>query len=227
MVRVRKILPQIAQNSQNLLLGITSHRLHRSTQMLLISGWCTSCLVGALETSAPPWRHPNHLCRSVNSVGEYTLQEVLWILCNLWENNLSKKFCEFCEICGRTISARSSVNSVKSVGGTLMLRRQGYLRYYLRTLTICVNLWNLWENIRSKKFCEFCEICGRIYAVRVKSVGEYSQQRLLWDLRIRWEDIRCKGTEAARHTITARRECHYHIRVTALHHRCNVVTRSW
>ena len=24
----------------------------------------TSCYVGALETSAPPWRHPNNLCRS-------------------------------------------------------------------------------------------------------------------------------------------------------------------
>gem|GEM_PF-4053228 len=46
MVRVRKILPQIAQNSQKLLLGMTSHRLHRSTQKLLISG-------GALVSSAP------------------------------------------------------------------------------------------------------------------------------------------------------------------------------
>ena len=34
MVWVRKILPQIAQNSQNLLLGITSHRFHRFTQMV-------------------------------------------------------------------------------------------------------------------------------------------------------------------------------------------------
>ena len=33
-----------------------------------VLGWCTSWLVhflvGALETSAPPWRHPNHLCAS-------------------------------------------------------------------------------------------------------------------------------------------------------------------
>ena len=36
MVRVRKILPQIAQNSQNLLLGIASHRLHRSTQIVWV-----------------------------------------------------------------------------------------------------------------------------------------------------------------------------------------------
>ena len=45
-----------------------------------------------------------------------------------------------CEICGRLFSAEGSVNSACSVGGTLLRRRQGYLRYYLRTLTICVNL---------------------------------------------------------------------------------------
>ena len=179
---------------------------------------------------------------------------------------------------------------MKSVGGTLMLRRQGYLRYYLRTLTICVNLWNLWENTLSKKFCEFCEICGRHFDAAearippllsthpnhlcksVKSVGEYTQQEFLWILWNLWENIRskseicgrifsaktsvrsaysvgdpllrrrqdtsatmkiCGRTHAASvdsvggHTITARRECHYRIRVTALHHRCNVVTRSW
>ena len=63
---VAKCIPQIAQNSQKLLLGMTSHRFHRFAQKLLISGgalvssaptwlhWCTSCSVGALETSAPP-----------------------------------------------------------------------------------------------------------------------------------------------------------------------------
>ena len=34
--------------------------------------WCTSCSVGALETSAPPER--TYLCRSVKSVGEYFQQ---------------------------------------------------------------------------------------------------------------------------------------------------------
>ena len=175
MVWVRKILPQIEQNSQNLLLGITSHRLHRFAQKLLISGgalvssapteqtvvlpqisqiytdglgakdpptdcrcnfrlvyfllgWCTSCSgkrQSRAETSAPPWRHPNNLCRSVKSVGEYSQQRLLWDLRILWENLCSK--------------------------------------------SICVNLWNLWENIRSKS-----EICGRIYAVRVDSVGGHT-----------------------------------------------------
>ena len=38
--------------------------------------------------------------------------------------------------------------SVKSVGG-------------IRTLTICADLWNLWENITARRFCEFCGFCGR------------------------------------------------------------------
>ena len=188
MVWVRKILPQITQNSQNLLLGMTSHRWHRSTQMvrvrkivaevslppqqqsdshrlhrstqkLLISGWCTSCSVGALETSAPPWRHPNnlcksvksvggythpnHLCKSVKSVGEYTQQEVLWILWNLWENIRNKN-----EICGRIFSAKTSVRSAYSVGDPLLRRRQ--------------------DTSATMK------ICGRIYAVRVDSVGGHT-----------------------------------------------------
>ena len=36
MVWVRKIIPQIEQNSQNLLLGMTAHRLHRTTQMVWV-----------------------------------------------------------------------------------------------------------------------------------------------------------------------------------------------
>ena len=60
-----------------------SHRLHGFSQMLLSRGctclkctnpfcYCTSCSVGALETSAPPER--TYLCRSVKSVGEYFQQ---------------------------------------------------------------------------------------------------------------------------------------------------------
>ena len=37
-----------------------------------------------------------------------------------------------------------------------------HLRYgWVRTLTICANQWNLWENITARRFCEFCEICGK------------------------------------------------------------------
>ena len=51
--------------------------------MYFLLCWCTSCSVGALETSAPPLK------------------------------NLSVSICE---ICGRILSATSSVNSVNSVG---------------------------------------------------------------------------------------------------------------
>ena len=69
----------------------SSHRFHRSTQKLLILGWCTSCSVGALLTRLVHLRQVHPLKGSLTSVS-------------------------ICEICGRTFSARSSVNSVKSVG---------------------------------------------------------------------------------------------------------------
>ena len=148
--------------------------------------------------------HPNHLCWSVKSVGESPQQEFLWILWNLWENILSKKFCEFCEICGRIYAVR-----VKYVGGTLLLRRQGYLRYYLRTLTICVNLWNLWENILSKDFCEICVFCGRPFAAAEAGYLRYYENL--------WENIRSKCGFGGR-------AYNYHEAVMPLPHTCNSVT---
>ena len=93
-----------------------TRRIHRSlllwedavaawlVQFLL--GWCSSCLVGAVETTAPPGRQRGYgrdaipsynctdregvlkyLCASVTSVGEY----------------LSKNFCEFGEFCGKIV----------------------------------------------------------------------------------------------------------------------------
>ena len=111
MVRLRKIVAEVSLPPQQ---QNASHRLHRFTQMLLTSGGAlvssapteqyryTSCYVGALETSAPPWRHPNNLCRSVKSVGEQSQQELLWILWNLWENLRTLTSVQICEICGRT-----------------------------------------------------------------------------------------------------------------------------
>jgi hypothetical protein len=57
---------------------------------------------------------------------------------------------------------------VQSVGVTLLLRRQDTSATIFRTLTICVNLCNLWEALLSSRFCEFCAICGR---TTVCSVG--------------------------------------------------------
>ena len=76
----------------------------------ILLGWCTSCSVGALLALASGKAERRQV---------YPLEGTQTIcvdLCNLWENILSKKFCEFCAVCGRTSSARSSVNSVTSVG---------------------------------------------------------------------------------------------------------------
>ena len=53
---------------------------------------------------------------------------------------------------------------MQSVEVTLQLRRQDTSATIFRTLTICVNLCNLWEVIPSRSFCEFCVICGSHFA---------------------------------------------------------------
>ena len=90
------VLPRNSRNTQNLLTvysptdctdfhrccfqggALVSSAPTRSVVALLallmyfLLCWCTSCSVGALETSAPPER--TYLCRSVKSVGEYFQQ---------------------------------------------------------------------------------------------------------------------------------------------------------
>ena len=96
------------------------------------------------------------------------------------------------------------------------------------------------------EICEFCgrstqpnnlcsEICGRIFSAKTSVRSAYSVGDPL--LRRRQDTSAtmkiCGRTHAVSvdsvggHTITTRREGRYRIRVTALHHRCNVVTRSW
>ena len=155
--------------------------------MLLILGWCTSCSVGALETSAPPWRHPNHLCRSVKSVGEYTQQEVLWVLWIQWENIDFARLVHFllgwCTSCSGKRQSRAETSappwrhpnhlckSVKSVGE------------YTQQEVLWV-LWIPWENILSKDFCEICVFCGRPFAAAEAGYLRYYENL--------WENIRSK-----------------------------------
>ena len=81
--------------------------------------WESLCCCGGKDTSATIFR---------------TLT-ICVDLCHLWEVIPSRRFCEFCVICGRIF----------------------------RTQTICVDLCNPWEVIPSRRFCEFCSICGRIF----------------------------------------------------------------
>ena len=68
------ILPQIAQIFTDAAFkGVHLSQVHQPVLLLhFLLCWCTSCSVGALETSAPPER--TYLCRSVKSVGEYFQQ---------------------------------------------------------------------------------------------------------------------------------------------------------
>ena len=187
--------------TQNCLLSVFSHRFHRTYRTAC---WVCSptdftdlhrlfgCLQGGALVSSAPTKQYRYTSCYVGALETSAPPEV-------------SRFCEFCVFCGRTSPAEGSVNSACSVGGTLLLRRQGYLRYYLRTLTICVDLWNLWEALLCRRFCEFCVFCGRHFAAAearippllsshpnhlcrsVKSVGDSSLQKVLWIPRVLWE----------------------------------------
>ena len=68
------VLPQIARIFTDAAFkGVHLSQVHQPVLLLhFLLCWCTSCSVGALETSAPPER--TYLCRSVKSVGEYFQQ---------------------------------------------------------------------------------------------------------------------------------------------------------
>ena len=82
--------------------------------------WCTSCYVGALETSAPP--EVSSFCVDLCNLWEalcccggkdtsatiFRTQTICVDLCNLWEAIPSRRFCEFCAICGRSSPASRS-----------------------------------------------------------------------------------------------------------------------
>ena len=65
------VLPRIARIFTDAAFkGVHLSQVHQPVLLLhFLLCWCTSCSVGALETSAPPER--TYLCRSVKSVGEY------------------------------------------------------------------------------------------------------------------------------------------------------------
>ena len=80
-------------------------------------GWVRTLTASEFRGFCGRYTHPNNLCRSVKSVGEYHSKKVLWVLwilwkeitvrrfCadlwNLWENITARRFCEFCGFCGK------------------------------------------------------------------------------------------------------------------------------
>ena len=163
MLLLGKNLPQNTRISQNLLLRIFSHRFHSAQMLTsgvhlsplgfaaCQSKKCTNrailiylllrvrlydmycCLLRRLSPPLRMGAHPNNLCRSVKSVGEYHSKKVLWVLWILWEEITVRRFCEY----------------------------QWNLWEKITVRRFCADLWNLWENITARRFCEFCEICGK------------------------------------------------------------------
>ena len=165
------ILPRNPQNLQNCLLSVFSHRFHRFTQKL-------GCLQGGALVSARLCRlpeqevhqpnkidilprnpqNPQNFLLSVFSHRLHRFTQIVWVHPLKLAASVS-----ICEICGRLFSAESSVNSACSVGGTLLLRRQGYLRYYLpHPNHLCQSVKSVGESSHPNHLCR-----------SVKSVGEY------------------------------------------------------
>ena len=96
-------------------------------------GWVRTLTASEFRGFCGRYTHPNNLCRSVKSVGEYHSKKVLWVLWILWEEITVRRFCEY----------------------------QWNLWEKITVRRFCADLWNLWENITARRFCEFCEICGR------------------------------------------------------------------
>ena len=151
------ILPRNPQNPQNCLLRVFSHRLHRFTQKL-------GCLQGGALVSSAPTKQEVHQPSKIDILPRNPQNPqnfLLSVFSHRFHRFTQKLGClqggaasvSIREICGRLFSAEGSVNSACSVGGTLRLRRQGYLRYYLP---------------HPNHLCQ-----------SVKSVGEHPQQKVL------------------------------------------------
>ena len=90
---------------------------------------------------------------------------------NLWEVFPSRRFCEFCAICGRTFVCL--VGALLALASGKAERRQVHPIKLAASVQICeicgrlspaeasVNSVQSVGGLPSRRFCEFCEICGR------------------------------------------------------------------
>ena len=106
---------------------------------------------------------------------------------------------QICEICGRSSPAEGPVNSVQSVVCTLLLRRQGYLRYYLpQSNHLCRSVQSVGGSFAPKPSVLICEICGRttvwlVGALLALASGK-AERRQVHPLKLHlcnlWENLR-------------------------------------
>ena len=94
-------------------------------------GWVRTLTASEFRGFCGRYTHPNNLCRSVKSVGEYHSKKVLWVLWILWEEITVRRFCA----------------DLWNLWEKITVRR------------FCADQWNLWENITARRFCEFCFLC--------------------------------------------------------------------
>ena len=139
-----------------------SHRCHRSAQMLLLGKNLPQNTRISQNLLLRIFSHRFHSAQMLTSGGALVSSaptEQYWY---------TSYFVFVYMICVRCLLRRLSpplrmgahpnnlCKSVKSVGG-------------IRTLTICADQWNLWENITARRFCGFC---GKKTACLVEGVSK-------------------------------------------------------
>ena len=108
-----------------------------------------------------------HLCKSVQSVGDPSLQE---------------GSVQICEICGRISQQEGWLRGYgKDAIPSYICVNPCYLWEEITARRFCEFCEFLWEEITARRFCEFCEFCGRksawlvqlrqLHPLRVSCVG--------------------------------------------------------
>ena len=154
------------------LLRIFSHRFHGFTQKL-------GCLQGGALVSARLCRLPEQEVHQLSKID--ILPRNPQNPQNFLLSVFSHRFHRFTQKLGCLQGGALCCCGGKDTSATIF-----------RTLTICVNLCNLWEALLCRRFCEICVFCGRLHSARVsvqiraicgrlhpgrvKSVGELSQK---------------------------------------------------
>ena len=135
--------------TQNFLLNIFSHRFHRFTQIVWVPSRGCTCLKCTNQARSAPTKQNRYSPTESTEPTELLAEDVLPQIAQIYTDCLGAfKGVHLSQVHQPSnidiplvtlvhlrqvhpLKLAGSVNSACSVGGTLLLRRQGYLRYYL------------------------------------------------------------------------------------------------
>ena len=99
-------------------------------------GWVRTLTASEFRGFCGRYTHPNNLCRSVKSVGEYHSKKVLWVLWILWEGITVRRFCEYQWNLWEKITVRRSCADLLS-----MLKSKCFDHYFHFKLRFYIQGW--------------------------------------------------------------------------------------